>query len=374
MNYSQLKHLALIITLLSPLILGADAKLYPALIGDKTGYINLKGEWHIEPEFDVEFRHISYTHRGRQYQTVQFPDYTFFSDGIATVIEDETFLFIFTIGFHYSCINEYGEILFETERSLARGYINGVSVIEIPLLMGGSKFGQKFGFIDKAGGFIFNYKFDYAAGFREGFALVLSEGYFGFIDESGEYVIEPQFDDAFSFSDGLAAVRKGNYFGYIDKTGKLVIDYKYEKAFDFDSGAAMVYVDGKFGYINKKGEYLLKPDYREAMNFKEGLATVKVNGKWGCIDNRGFWVIEPKYSAPVIFSEGLAAVENLGMWGFIKKDNKFVIQPGFEFAVNFKSGFAQIWEDRVVYLINKSGEKIFEYYNPLDYPGEVEVR
>jgi len=169
--------------------------------------------------------------------------------------------------------------------------------------------GEKKGYIDKTGKLVINPKYDVAADFQEGLALVcVGEcttdnilGYrytkdfnkemveqsfkYGFIDESGKMVINPAYEDARDFSEGLAAVCVGqgcyasqqdkpHKWGYTDKTGVVIITPQFDVANEFHEGLASVSVAHKFGYIDKNGKFVINPQYDSADKFLEGIARV----------------------------------------------------------------------------------------------------
>lgn len=97
--------------------------------------------------------------------------------------------------------------------------------------------------------------------FVEGFSRWKFGNKYGFIDRAGRTVIEPRYELAFGFSEGRAAVKVGNKWGYIDTAGKMVIrPMPVMRAQDFHHGLAFVSTkDGKYGYINKSGKYVWVP-------------------------------------------------------------------------------------------------------------------
>jgi hypothetical protein len=84
---------------------------------------------------------------------------------------------------------------------------------------------------------------------------------YGFIDRAGKTVIAPKYDLTFHFSEGLAAVMVGGKWGYIDTSGKMVIQpLPLMRAEDFHHGLAFVSTkDGKYGYIDTSGKYVWTP-------------------------------------------------------------------------------------------------------------------
>jgi hypothetical protein len=84
----------------------------------------------------------------------------------------------------------------------------------------------------------------------DGWAAVKQNGKWGFIDTAGEFKIEPRFDDALSFSGHLAAVRQGELWGYVALTGKTAIEPQFLQAKSFFNGNAPVLTDKGYQFIS----------------------------------------------------------------------------------------------------------------------------
>ena len=232
----------------------------------------------------------------------------------------------------------------------------------------------KWGYMDKNGNMVIDYKFNDAKPFSEGLAAVAKtsedeESYYcyGYINKKGEYVIKPQFDDAGSFHEGRAYVgevvgdseRIGNKYAlkYINKKGEVVIEgnFQYETLdimqSDFSEGLACVCVDGKYGYIDRNGKMVIKPQYEAARAFSEGLALVFDEDKRNIVEavsetiikgknspskfinKKGKTVIDTsKYYNAASFYNGISWVfDGEKKYGFIDKKGKFT---GFKYEMN----------------------------------------
>ena len=238
------------------------------------GYVDKTGKWVIEPQFAYAAA---------------------FRDGLAPVklrpgkgedwvIGDEKTTFI----------DKTGKVVFDPVAHVLNARVSkGVaflqSVSKSPI--GGSSTSL---LIDRTGKVIFEGEDIELDGFSEGLAPVKKGGKWGYVDTAGKFVIQPRFNYAKSFSEGLAAANIGEgKWGYIDHSGKFVIPAKfsinelYGNGEIFSEGLALVYVNDDLVFIDKGGKTVLKPNVTDVEGFIDGLAAVKKkydNGK----EERGY--------------------------------------------------------------------------------------
>jgi len=110
---------------------------------------------------------------------------------------------------------------------------------------------------------------------------------FGYVDKDGKSVINFKYTDAKNFSNGLAPVqtlvRANERWGFIDK----IIPLTYNKAGIFSEGLARVNVNKKWGYVDTAGNEVIAPKYERARVFINGYAKVRLARKWLIIDREG---------------------------------------------------------------------------------------
>lgn len=162
-------------------------------------------------------------------------------------------------------------------------------------------------------------------GFSEGVTPMKAGSIWGFVDESGTFVVPPKFDEASEFSEGLAAVRVGDLWGYADKSGAIVIPPQFESAYEFEEGLAGVELKQKYGFINHDGKFVVPPTFQDVRFFSEYLAPVEQDSKWGYIDKQGNMVVEPRFDIRALpFRGGIAQVT---LWGgdigYINKSGEY---------------------------------------------------
>lgn len=124
--------------------------------GDNSGYINLKGEYEINPQFKAA---------------------TAFSEGYAAILQ----------GRDAGYIDKKGQIVINPQFSEASNFHGSLAAVEDS--------GDKCGYIDKKGNYVINPQFDRATQFYDDIAFVRQGGKWGIIDKKGKYLVNPQFKD-----------------------------------------------------------------------------------------------------------------------------------------------------------------------------------
>jgi serine/threonine protein kinase len=275
------------------------------ILNGRMGYINTKGNFVIQPEFD-----------GASY----------FSDGLALA---------WIYGKNRGYIDKTGHFVIPPQfgRNTVHDFSEGLARLCVV---------RTCGYIDKTGHLAIARKFPNAQDFSEGLASVKTDDKWGYINKSGKIVISPQFDEANSFSQALAAVKIGDRWGYIDKNGKLLIPPQFEKASKFSQELAAVKINDRWGFINQSGHVVIQPQFDEVSDFSEELAAVKTDDKWGFIGKSGNFIIQSQFDEAKNFSEGLAQVHTNGKWGYINTVGNIIIQPQFEKCGKFSEGLAWV--------------------------------
>lgn len=301
------------------------------------GYINLKGEYIIEPQFRK--------------------CYSFSEDGYAIIYEKK-------IGYYF--INTKGEKL-QTEISKF-------------------KLKEVFGFG--------------AQGFKEGLVPVRINNFWGYMDINGKLAIEAKYSNATAFSEGFAIVKKANIFYILDKQGNETLvnvpDIVKVKSFT-EQHAVFKTLSGLYGFLNTKGEIVIDAQYVSVGYFKAGLAWAKTNVQTiGYINYSGEWVIKPQAftvndfdpetklarikqgdihaylnqdgeflyfnDIEIIsdFADGLAKGRKNEKLGFFNSNMEWVIEPQFDGVRHFKNGYAAVKVGAKWGVIDKKGNWVIE--------------
>lgn len=160
------------------------AGLAPAVMGGKVGYVDSKGKWAIEPQYE----------NGQN-----------FADGLAPVV----------VGGRAGYIDRKGKFVVNPQFDYADELYDGHALVLSD---------SKFGFIDSKGRVAVEPKFQSAGRFSEGRAPVRTDAGFGFIDAAGKMVIAAEFDAVEAFQNGLAHVTVLGKEAYITTAGAFVVN------------------------------------------------------------------------------------------------------------------------------------------------------
>ena len=116
----------------------------------------------------------------------------------------------------------------------------------------------KYGYVDKNGILLIDYKFDNAYDFFENRAIVYNTikgiDFYGVINEKGEIIVDMKFEYADNYSESLALVRLNRKFGFIELLGNVKIPIIYDNASKFQNGKSNVKLNNQQFYIDKDGE------------------------------------------------------------------------------------------------------------------------
>lgn len=156
--------------------------------------------------------------------------------------------------------------------------------------------------------------------YREsGLYLACSQsGFWGFLDKDGKVVIDFKYNNALPFSEGLAAVSNGTAWGFINETGKQVIPFIYDKVQPLNHSHQM--------------------SAENSGAFCSGIAVVQAGRFWGVIDKNGeiHFAAEADDCPILSVSNGYISFEYNGGCGVFTTDGKLVLVPEFETIGEFR--------------------------------------
>ena len=227
-------------------VLNAQDYLAPVKSGSMWGYIDMKGDWVIKPQFSSVWR--------------------FYNGFARTEIDDNSFY-----------IDKTGEIKTVNKSYKVIGnFKNGYARVKVR---------KKLGFIDTTLNLVIEAAYDEAKDFSEGLFPVQLKKLWGYIDINSNWVIEPTYEKAYSFQGGVAMVRIEGVWYFIDKEGtELTNPVNYRVVKIFSDGLAKVQKDEKWGYIDENFKMVIPPEFDAGKDYTEGVISVKSGDKWGYID------------------------------------------------------------------------------------------
>lgn len=345
-----------------------DVGLYPAYTKDKNmkkwGYIDEKGEFEIEPnyelvtEFDENGLAKIYSNQkvgliNKEGRVVLPPEYHDVSE-----IKEEVFTAVNEEG--YFIFDKSGLKLFETtDYSVIGSSSDGM----LPVVKKDEEGNNKAGYINKKGDVVIDLKYNNAWGFKNDRALVKVE--------EDKYLI-------------------------IDKEGKELAELPYENIAPDEENEMFMFMDNNklYGYFNEKGEVIVEPKYSKAFPFEDGVAVVspsdgkEENKKWGVIDKENNYVIEPEYSSITYLGEGLFAVAkdeaeiygdiDLTKQAIMTKEGKTLTDFSYYFvggleSPKMKNGYISVFDGEKTFLLDSKGKKAKDLPE-IEGKGELEYR
>lgn len=327
-------------------------------------------------------------------------------------------------GYKYGFVDTGGNIVVDYQFDYTYSFSEGIAVAENY----GDYYNYSYFLINEKGEIINSESFDYAGTCSEGLIPVQRDGKYGYIDKDGNTVIDFKYTYAYSFNNGLAKVENDYYqYGFIDREGNMIIDFSNNSVGDFYGEYAIqnrYYMDNYYySLINRKGQissewfnnltYISDSVYlaKKIENNKFKSALIKTNGellsKWfdfiiydsysseltvisdkqiDFIDSEGNFVNDSLRNELIIqkyyFYDGIATIyitdDNYSyQYGFIDEQGNVIVEPQFDYVYNFKNNYA-IVEDYGDYynytyaLVNKKGEIVTEWYAAVsDFGGNL---
>ena len=176
-----------------------------------------------------------------------------------------------------------------------------------------------FGLADTEGEVIVSPSYLHILYCEDGLYLACAQsGFWGFLDKDGKAVIDFRYNNAMPFSEGRAAVCSGNAWGFINVDGDLVIPYIY------DDVKALKPVDS--GSEENNGAFCC------------GVAVVRVGRYWGVIDKIGeiLFAAESEDCPITSISNGYISFEYSGGCGVFTTEGRLVLVPEFEKIGEFR--------------------------------------
>jgi serine/threonine protein kinase len=264
----------------------------------KVGFINLNGDWVIQPMFD---------------------DISKFDD----------------VGFCGARINGQWGFIDRQGRWIIQPTLDYISEFD-DVGFCEAMINDKYGFIDQQGRWIIQPMFDSISKFDDvGFCKAEINEKYGFIDRQGRWIIQPMFVyiDTSQFDDvGFCGARINEKYGFIDRQGRWIIQPMFDSISEFDDvGFCGAKINGQWGFIDRQGRWIIQPMFEDVgyNGFYNNYCTATLNGKEGIIDGKGNWIVEPLFEEISFYGHEVGAysfeqiIDGAAMYGLM--NNKFDI-------------------------------------------------
>lgn len=250
----------------------------------------------------------------------------------------------------YDAAHDFSEGLAAVQSGNATGFINTEGKLVIPCkfsnnaiyefksglcnVMTGSleKNNLKAFYIDKEGNNVFGKEFDYCMPFSENRAFVSKNGLWYIIDSEGNKVGDQKFGPyektvPSMFKEGCAVVVSEGKYGIVGLDGQYVVTPQYEQMSEITEGGVVYKQDGLYGYMNVNGSIIITPRYESLSNFKNGLAVYSQDHKYGVIDRAATVVVNAEYEDISLIDNELIKISlNDSEFYYIDKYGRIVYQ------------------------------------------------
>jgi hypothetical protein len=307
----------------------------------KTGILNSKGGWIVQPQYDDIVS-------GSYYSEDKFTASKNGKWGVISINNEVLVDFKYDIkidGFGYyeftqvtkdgkvGLIDKAGKEVIIPQYDWMQGQFgtDGLMIVMI---------NRKYGMIDRQDNVVIPFEYESISSVQEDNIYIISKkkGYssvYGCVNAKGEVVIPIIYKEIDSFQNGVAKVRDYlGKMGYINTKGELIMEPLYDNITISVNGARIVENKNKFGLISKDGKTLIPVQYKGMIFFSNGYEgkITKVQykddkDKWGVLSSSGEILVEAIYDSPIENAYGttnLIAKLN-DMKGVLNKDYKVII-------------------------------------------------
>lgn len=249
----------------------------------------------------------------------------------------------------FGYINKNGDVVIDYKFNKSKDFSNGLGKVRI-----GSRTSGKFGYVNRAGEFVTK-MYDDISDFENNIAKAKLNDKFCIVDTSGNEISE-WYDEINDFSEGFALVNKAGKYSFIRTNGNQ-FDELYEDADDFMGGMAKVKLNGKWGFINRKGNLVVRNEFDNVWNYKNNIAKVQKDDSYAFIDLNGR-LITDWFERVFFFNDERAVVVKDNKWGYVDITGHLVINTIYDRAFAFSNGEAMVVKNGQMIKIDKDGKEI----------------
>lgn len=297
------------------------------------GYVNIFGEWKVNPIFSNVFPFHGKTaivQQGSEFGVIscegkviiqpKYDEIKSFKGGVAWVRDEDK----------WGLVSDQGEELlapkffeikeisrFSRTTWIKEGLIWGLySIVE-----------RKFLYVPQFDGMqVINLKV----------SLVKKDGKSGFINhETGKYLIEPSFRTVLKIAPYIMAVEQDHKWGIVNDNGQRILPIVYDTIYKIHPNRLMLKSNEKYALASFHGRKITKGFYDDIQVFKDGAFRVKRKNKYGFINARGKIVIPLEYDTATYYHQNACIVRKKEKYFVISTKNKMISAKTYE---NIKRG------------------------------------
>ncbi len=265
-------------------------------------------------------------------------------------------------------MNSVGRIRQERRYFVSRYFI--LSILVLFLFCHCDCMNGEWGFIDKNGNVVVDFRYDEVKSYSGGVAVVYKDGKAGLVDYNGKEILKPAFSDIYDFVGkyGYFVIRKevdgriDESYGFLENSGKVVVEpvYGYVK-FIYSDIAAVRNKNGSKYFLLKIGENKKITDeiFDDINNFSEDRAAFKSNEKYGVVDVSGRIIVEPKYNDIRDYKDGYAIARTNKKDGVLDKEGNVLLDFIYDEIVGIEKDYITFKSDVKYGIMNIRDKSVF---------------
>lgn len=203
-------------------------------------------------------------------------------------------------------------------------------------------------------------------------------GLFGLMDLKENLIAKPKFREP-DYDNELGLIRatvKGKK-GLLTPNGKTELPFEYQRVGKgskvSSEGLIAVRQNNKWGFLDSDLNIRVPLIYDEVDEFENGVSIVELGGKEGIIDEQGKYLLEPIYSkiSPVVRG-GRRRIEKDGKFGFLDENCELVIPVIYDYVTGFQEGGKGVSFAFFAFENDKEKVGIIDNKGNVVYPASIE--
>ena len=239
--------------------------------------------------------------------------------------------------------------------------------------------GSLYGLMRPDGSWQVGPSYDHVQVLREDRAVVSRQKAWGAVDSEGKLAVPLRYGWLSYWGNGFGCTREAETRkeGLVDKAGNLVGGRFFDEVSRGRGGIGEVMIDGLWHGIDRQGNLVAHPRDNEV--FKEcpsGLKLVYVSGKIQFMDMSGKptvpFLLDASYSLFKFDCNKITSIEYNGKWGYVDREGRLLFDPPeFDNQSSFNDGYAAVKKNEKWGIINEQGKFTVEpAYDELRYAGK----